>query len=267
MIMIGKQLRSIARIHEKRDLLAILYADTVTSRRSGPGSALRRHINAAYQWLCVAQDASPDNGVSASYSFLDGWKPSYPETTGYIIPTFFELARYKGDEEAHKRALLMADWEIGVQLATGAVQGGHIGVGPAPVVFNTGQVLFGLVAAFQETGQARYVEAAQRAADWLVDVQDDDGAWRRHVSIRTPIPVATYNARSAWGLVLLGQTVGDDRYITAGRKNLDWCLTQQNTRGWFANNAFRPGEAPLLHTIGYVVEGMLEAGLLIHEER
>ena len=49
----------------------------------------------ALEWLCRAQDhsASTDGGVARSYSLLTGWASSYPETTGYIIPTFLERAK------------------------------------------------------------------------------------------------------------------------------------------------------------------------------
>jgi hypothetical protein len=63
-------------------------------------------------WLARAQDATPDNGVAQAYFFREKrWASSYPETTGYIIPTFFEYARLTGKSEFTERALRMADWE------------------------------------------------------------------------------------------------------------------------------------------------------------
>src|SRR5262245_34594310 len=40
-------------------------------------------------WLARAQDnsATNDGGVARHYSLVSGWGPSYPESTGYIIPT------------------------------------------------------------------------------------------------------------------------------------------------------------------------------------
>ena len=48
------------------------------------------HLLAAEAWLCRAQDASGDGGVSYGYSLRGGWRPSYPETSGYIATTFFD---------------------------------------------------------------------------------------------------------------------------------------------------------------------------------
>ena len=74
------------------------------------------HMREALAWLYRAQDATPDRGVSHSYTVGKGWNPSYPETTGYIIPTLLNWHALKSDEEALRRALEMADWEISIQL-------------------------------------------------------------------------------------------------------------------------------------------------------
>jgi uncharacterized protein YyaL (SSP411 family) len=196
--------------------------------------------------------------------------PSYPETTGYVIPTMFAMAGIFSDDEARSRAVTMADFELKVQMPDGAVISGTLAEVPhEPAVFNTGQVLIGWLDAYRETGNARYLEAADRAAQWLVAVQDQDGAWRRCLSSRTFTSVCTYNARTAWGLIRYGVISGRERYIEAGRANLDWCLSQQNPVGWYENNGFHAGDnaLPLLHTIGYVVEGLLESGALLQDER
>jgi hypothetical protein len=92
----------------------------------------REHLVAALSWLEHAQDATPDDGVARSYSVAwnpdfegRGWRPSYPETTGYIIPTLFDAALFLDLANLRERAIRMADWEIEVQLESGAVQGGH----------------------------------------------------------------------------------------------------------------------------------------------
>src|SRR5690606_29399804 len=51
----------------------------------------RPHRQEAVDWICRAQDATPDDGIARGYSVLyspyfrsRGWQPSYPETTGYL---------------------------------------------------------------------------------------------------------------------------------------------------------------------------------------
>lgn len=225
------------------------------------------NLRAAYTWLCTAQDATPDNGVAAGYSFFRGWDPSYPETTGYIIPTFLTYASIRPEAQARGRALRMADWEIEVQLPSGAVQSGFLGKRRLPAVFNTGQVLFGWVSAYEATGDDRYAQAAQRAASWLLEQQDPDGAWRRNLSALTTSIVQTHNTRTAWGLALAGTAFHERTWIKAAVRNCQWALRQQQPSGWFRHNGFADFESPLLHTIGYALEGMLGVGELLQEDR
>lgn len=241
-----------------------------------PGRVLSgtAHLEAALRWLCRAQDAGGGGGVSRSYSLhwqrahqRRGWLAEYPETTGYIIPTFFDYAAMTGDEEYRLRAVRMAQWEAEVQMDSGAVQGGVIGFEPTPAIFNTGQVLFGWARAFQETGEEQFRKAAVRGADFLVDAQDEDGAWRRFGSRYARPGVNTYDARTAWGVLDVHRITGDSRYREAAVKNLDFVLTRQSENGWFADCCLDDNTRPLVHTLAYTMEGLLEAGLRLEAGR
>lgn len=228
--------------------------------------ALPQSLEGAYAWLCRAQDATPDDGVAGWYHLVRGWSPSYPETTGYLIPTFLTYARVKSQPEARARALRMADWEIEVQLPSGAARSGVLDTRVEPAVFNTGQVLFGWIAAYQVTRDERYARAARRAAEWLCRGQDADGAWRKDLSVLASSTVQTYNVRAAWGLALAGQVLDEPRLIRAARKNCDWALRQQQPNGWFRHNRFTDREVPSLHTIAYTLEGLLGMGELVGDQ-
>src|SRR5947208_15813295 len=68
----------------------------LAGRSEGSAHDDETHLSAALDWLCLAQDVldgkSDAGGVSAGWSFEDGWLPGYPETTGYIIETFIDAA-------------------------------------------------------------------------------------------------------------------------------------------------------------------------------
>jgi hypothetical protein len=263
-ILTGSTLRAMLRPANTAALARASRRAVMPSRRQP--AALEANLDGAYRWLCAAQDASGDGGVAGCYNLVKGWGGSYPETTGYAIPTILRYAAARQVPEAFARARRMADWEVDVQLPDGAVRSGMMGLKTAPAVFNTGQVLFGWVAAFQATNDDRYARAAVRAADWLISVQDADGAWRRHLSLLATSSVQAYNTRSAWGLAIAGHAVGEPRFLDAARKNCDWALTQQTANGWFRSNGFTDAEDPLLHTIGYILEGMLGVGELCRRE-
>jgi hypothetical protein len=62
-------------------LLSVLIQDRLGLMRK-PGQS-RLNLDAAIKWLCRAQDVCGGGGVSAGYSFIRGWHPPYPETTGF----------------------------------------------------------------------------------------------------------------------------------------------------------------------------------------
>ena len=70
-------------------------SDRPAARRRPGGDAV---AHACADWLRGAQDlsASRDGGVARHYGLLDGWCDSYPETTGYIVPTMLEWGRVSG---------------------------------------------------------------------------------------------------------------------------------------------------------------------------
>lgn len=234
-------------------------------RRVPPAVAARRGLQAAAEWLARAQDATDSGGVSAYYDVAKRkWAGAYPETTGYIIPTLLRYAEFSGNGEYRERALRMADWESDIQLADGGVRAGTLDAKQiAPTIFNTGQVLFGWLAAWQQTHEPRYRDSLVRAADWLVAAQDEDGAWRRFKSPFAGHTLNTYNTRVAFGLAKAGRTLDEPRYLDAASRNVRWALTQMHPNGWLENNDLEDNDRPLTHTIAYATRGILEVGLIV----
>lgn len=247
-------------------------ARDILPARSAGGDVLD-HARATIEWLCRAQDAAGGRGVSRSYSLRyqrahgrRGWLAAYPETTGYIIPTFFDYAEITGNPEYRRRAIEMARWESEVQLAGGAVQGGVIGFKPTPAIFNTGQVLFGWTRAFQECGDELFIDSARRAAKFLVKAQDSDGAWRRHGSKYARAGVNLYDARTAWGLLEAFSVTKDKAFKDAAVRNLNYVVSRQHPNGWFPDCCLDDNQRPLLHTLAYTMEGLIESGILLNDE-
>lgn len=224
----------------------------------------RRGLQAAAEWLARAQDASGCGGVSAHYDVVKRrWAGAYPETTGYIIPTFFRYADFSGHDDYRERAVRMAAWESDIQLADGGVRAGTMDAPKiVPTIFNTGQVLFGWLSAWQRTRDERFHDSAIRAADWLVAAQDEDGAWRRFASPFAAHALNTYNTRVAFALAKAGHVLAEPRYIEAAVRNVEWAFTQMRPNGWLQNNDLEDNDRPLTHTIAYATRGMLEVGLI-----
>lgn len=239
---------------------SVLFKDLIGT---GKAAENKLHLHETVAWLCRAQNATADRGVSHSYGLDKGWAVSYPETTGYIIPTFLNWAALSGKQDLRKRALEMADWELSVQLEGGAIPAISSG---DPVVFDTGQVLFGWLAAHRETGDRRYLEAAVSGGDWLIENMDSDHTWRKWGNPGATDP-NLYNIRFAWALLDLATVTGDNKYRTAVENFINWVLPQEEERGWFHYNCLTDNVHPLLHTIAYTAQGLLECGALLGDDR
>ncbi len=226
-----------------------------------PPTDNRTHLDAAIAWLKHAQDVTGNGGVAQTYLVRhQKWAPSYPETTGYIIPTLYRYAELAGDNDSRLRARRMADWEIDIQHPSGGVLAGALGDSDQPTIFNTGLVIFGWVRAFEEEQDQRYRQAAMRAADWLIETMDEDGCWRKFGSPMTGKQINTYNTRTAWSIARVFDITGESRYLEAAVKNAEWAITQRNAIGWLSQNCLQDSTQPFTHTIAYAMRGLLEIG-------
>jgi hypothetical protein len=221
-----------------------------------------KHLEEAIEWIKRSQDVTKNGGSSGIYTFLEGWKEPYPETTGYIIPTLLNYSKLTNDKSLVDRAVKMADWEISIQLESGAVRGG-VGINEYPIVFNTGQVMLGWIDLYKFTKEEKYLKAAERAAAWLVGNQDEDGKWSKNTY--NSIPHA-YNVRVTWALLDVGVITNNNTFKESAIKNIQWVLSQVKTNGWIDWMGFTIEEHPFTHTIAYTLRGLLECSLLLDNE-
>ena len=202
---------------------------------------------------------SHDGGVARHFSLITGWSSSYPETTGYIVPTMLRYAKSYKDESIRQRVRRMLDWLISIQFPEGGFQGGTVDDRPVvPVAFNTGQILFGLASGVREFGD-KYHEAMCCAADWLVEIQDSDGSWRKNRGPFATPGEKTYDTHIAWGLLEASRIEPDRSYVDAALANVQWSLRLQVDNGWFNKCCPLDDFQPLTHTLGYALRGVLEA--------
>jgi hypothetical protein len=218
---------------------------------AGSETALK---NAA-DWLLSAQFNCPDGaGYSRRYRVTFGWDRGYVETTGYIIPTMLAVSGRLGDNRYRASALAAGEWLMQRQNQDGSFS--EIDY-QTPQAFDTGQVLIGLNALCREfPGREDYRQSAERAAAWLAARMNADGTWTRE-SFRGR--AHTYYSRSGAALLETGIMFGRKEWVEASQRHLAWVIARQRETGWFLDCEFEKGKPALLHTIVYVMEGLLMA--------
>lgn len=164
---------------------------------------------------------------------------SYPEVTGYFIPTLYEW----GENELARSC---TRWLLSIQLGDGSFPAPD-GV---PYTFDTGQVMRGLCAAMEDEVQG-VEEALKKASDWILTQIDSDGR------LNTP-------STELWGdiandmihlyvippLKEAGQKLGNDEYVKAAEAILAFYKQQEELLPFNR----------LSHFHAYIMEALCELG-------
>jgi hypothetical protein len=220
--------------------------------------------DAALNWLRRSIAVTGQRGSSHSYSPLFGWSNAYPETTGYLIETLFDYASVKQDPELRDQAFTCADWLCDIQFENGAFPGlleGH----QHPSVFNTAQILFGLLRAWEEglPKPERYRQAAIRAVRWMCDILEPDGSWQQAAYVPGFTP--SYYTRAVWAVIKAGRALQLPEVEAQMRRALHFYAKRFQADGMIANWGFYPDKPAYTHTIAYTLEGFFESALLLNE--
>lgn len=259
------QVCDLARMMRPRNLTEALNMQRRRPRERPPAQDRETALKEAVMWLLRSQEAGSDDG-SSCYSLETGWSSGYPEVTGYNLYTLLDYYEATDCCSVRQHAMRMADWLLGTQFENGAFPGSYVSNNEQkPTVFNTAQVLQGLFRAHLVSGDMTFRESAIRAADWLLAVQDEDGAWRRHAYLDV---FRVTDSRIAYPLAELGQSLGSSKYTKAAKKSVDHILKLQYTNGWFpeCDNSLWLVDQPITHTLNYTCEGILKCGILLENE-
>ncbi|MCL4703667.1 glycoside hydrolase family 127 protein [bacterium] len=218
----------------------------------------RKHLRECGNWLIRAHQHAPDNGLARGYYFSRGWDYSHVGCAGDAAETLFRLADYFNDRTLNKTAQVICEWLLENQLTCGAFHRSYV-YQKEPRVLNTALAMFGLIEAYHQTSDARFLESAQRGGDWLVSAQEPDGTWRKH-NYTFKSNIFTYHTKTAYALTRLYEVTKQVHYLECALRNLDWALTQRHPNGFILNASMNGDRDPQTHLIAYVLRGFAEVG-------
>jgi hypothetical protein len=223
-------------------------------------------LNKAAGWLMAAQKANIDGGIG-SYHLVNNWSSSYPETTGYIIPTLINYGKKNKNDGALNSAVHAADFLLNIQKNSGGWQGGRIGENKPEIVFNTGQVIRGMIAAHELSGESKYLDAAFKAGMWLSDIQHYEGFWQTHALMGK---ARVYDTFVDVPLLQLFELTGEKKFRKTAIMNLDWVIRDKmQENGWFedCDNTVKRNDKPILHTVAYTLDGLIGSSLILKDDQ
>ncbi len=237
-------------------------------------------FESSIDWLLdsfkINEGAGSSGWESRYFHPLRGWSLPYPETTGYILVTLYDLLnkeKYRNDEiKSYINSSI--SWLLGLQLDSGAFPGGHGRYkddfrlnsidyifrrkrNSIPSLFNTGQILRGLVRAFKENQSKNIFLAIERAVKFLGDSINEDGSWKKDAYAGEFSPA--YFSYIAKPLIDASKIINEKKYIRSSMKSLNKIILSSNNLDLFIQSMSFPGDKIIhTHTLCYTLHGILE---------
>jgi hypothetical protein len=226
-----------------------------------PSATDLSHLRGVGEWLLLSE--RPGGGSSAFYSPLVGWARPYPETTGYLIPTLLALRARGGEAELEALALRCGWWLKSIRNRHGSW---NAGLHPPLLrrrasVFNTGQVLKGMMALWRWTGEEEWLEYARQGAEWTLSGLVPGGLWRGRDYRGRGTP--SYYTEVLSTLIDVAQQSGDEAGVELAREGLDRITSRIRENGAVEGWGFGRREKAFTHTIAYTISGIQEGARLL----
>ena len=221
------------------------------------------HLQKCIGHLKTSYLSTGKKGFASKFDYKrNTFGPLYPEVTGYIINTLYEI---KGNFNSSKD-ISWIDNAIensvkslmAVQLENGGFTAGHKDMHSygTPSIFNTGQILLGLSQYLSITGDKFVEESISRAVNFMnlnsgLDGYNPEYCYNKKFS--------SYYARSAYGHIKAGKLIGDekskDKVSNVLKKILSYADQEGSISGWGFKQNWHA-----LHTVIYTLRGFFEVG-------
>lgn len=235
------------------------------------------HIEQSVKWVLVSWEATNFLGLSTGYSLLFGWESKVSGYSGYIIPSlwkFYHISENQAlKDKVKKCAISLADWEIDIQLESGAIQvAGKQGYfffrnSERSKVLDTAMSIYGWVAIYKEIKDDKYLNALVKAANWLVSIQDPVGLWIFESSDKS---ISDSNAKSSLIAHALSEAflvVNNKEFEISSRKCLDAIINRQESYGFFEGTFLKKNQSTFLSNLATTIQTMLEVGVHLNEKK
>jgi len=190
-------------------------------------------IENALYWL--KNSAEADGKFSSKYSMLwNKYFPPLPESVAGWITTLMQLKKqypqiYSKIFKERNVENEMAEWLLSEQRPDGTFAASYEdAVNQPPSIFVNGAVISGLISHYEVERNEKTLQAILKSADWLLQMQMDNGNWKYYT-----FNVPYVNSMSAFALIRLGKIISDEKYITAGKKNIEYIISVQQPNGYF----------------------------------
>ena len=226
----------------------------------------RDEITAALQanlrWISASFGTNGYQGSSGYRNILGRWSAPYPETTGYLLPTLIAADPHLPEQDLISLACKQVKFFDSLKHE----QGGYARDvnGAEPVVFDTAQILLGLMAVTPYLKKTDKILAdISDIAQWLRDRIDEKGQFISHNWMKGH--QAAYYSRIAWPLAYAEKIEGK---VSEQTQSLIYRIINSRTESTsYPDAGFSPDEPALTHTLAYTLRGLWEYALVVSDKK
>ncbi|MBI4982308.1 MAG: glycoside hydrolase family 88 protein [Candidatus Omnitrophica bacterium] len=246
-------------------------------------------VESASGWMLNSGIQSEQGGVhswfdlnSKEYAYI------YSEITGYAITTFLFLHKIYKQDIYLNRSISAAEWLIANALSPcGGVKTrlfdddnladkNYSFSGENIFSFDTGMALYGMVCLYKTTAELKYLDAARKMANFLVDrMQNRDGSFAPVYSAGDNKIVQSFDkwsnqpgaflTKACMGLIELFRLTKEDKFKKSALAQAEFALNMQDSSGRFITN--QADNTTHLHPHSYSGEGFLYLGVLLKNDK
>ena len=222
-----------------------------------------KHLDITLDW--IEKTFNKEGASSASFSPIVGWSKPYPETTGYIITTLLNAYSFTKNDKYLHLALRAGRWLLSIQNTNGSFPAGLYNANKinSPSVFNTAQIIDGLVELSIFDKNEIWIKSASKSAIWLADGIDDYGTWSTGHYQANYNP--SYYSQVVWPMLRVWKLTNQKNIKDKSEKVLTRICNKTSQSGEIKDWGFKPNSHSFTHTIAYTIRGIIESGIILKE--
>ena len=207
-------------------------------------------IDNSINWLLTCQKNSLDRGICTAYDLVEKKLTiSFPETTGYIIPTLLEYSKLKQNDKIYNISKEMGEWIIDITRDDGGLGEAYGFYRPGPRIFTTAQAIIGLLSLYLASNNRKFLNTAVKMGEFLTQNLNKDGSWNKNFTFLKI--TTTYKSRVSWILMMLYDVTNEIKFKEASLKSLQYIINNKTKNYWPESCNFDKSNNALTHLLGY----------------
>ncbi len=227
----------------------------------GGQQKLEAALTSNLKWIARSFEVNGLKGSSGKRTVYGQWGAPYPETTGYLIPTLLECSPY--NDSLREIALAQLSFIKSIQNEDGSFY--QALDNKAPIIFDTAQIVIGLVALCPEVLKFEDIsDVVKEAVIWMHEQLTEEGLFLEHNYVDNYNPA--YYARIAMAMSQ-GEAIFFSKITSKTKKLIFRIADLQNADLMFDYAGFSAEETPYTHTIAYTLRGLWECALHINNKK